>query len=233
MKKLKFMNCEGLSREHSIRVRSVTSRPQRRRSTLAPVTLTTSSYYDETDTTTPTFSKLETKSRSIPIRSKFNGRNAYKKINPTDATEQDPTTTYEPKTTSATEEDGGLQTTTLLASTSSSSAIPRRLRSRVRFVQSPTASSASEISSRPTVTMSGGDLLSELKQTTSDALKVINKKPKDSKAVKRSPFIGENFEAGGITFPDFDDFGGKSKCYAILTSYFSYSLSLCRLLDCL
>lgn len=33
-------------------------------------------------------------------------------------------------------------------------------------------------------------------------------RPKDSKAVKRSPYI-ENFEARGITFPDFDEFGGK------------------------
>ena len=47
------------------------------------------------------------------------------------------------------------------------------------------------------------------------AAAAAGEKVKDTKAVKRSPFLGNNF-LGSFAFPNFDDFGGKIPCSWIL-----------------
>jgi len=196
----------GETGDHILRKRSITSRPDpgegiRRQSvttTYEPVTLTSSS---ETKSLIPI--KIRMARTRVPVSSKFS-KDYYTTtdsiIDPTNPTNQP--TSDDAATTDST--------------TMDNSVLRKMMRTRVRFVDKALKSSdstakASNLRSQTvTTTMSGGSLLAELTTTTADALKAKHKKPKDSKAVKRSPFTAENFDSGGITFPDFDEFGGKN-----------------------
>lgn len=99
----------------------------------------------------------------------------------------------------------------------------RRLQSsRVRFIQttsstpalsSPSSTAPGTTASAASFSTSSTPLSSSSDSNTADTKHKANMtvKIKDSKAVKRSPYI-ENFESRGITFPDFDEFGGKHEC---------------------
>ncbi|CAG7830279.1 unnamed protein product [Allacma fusca] len=128
------------------------------------------------------------------------------------------TTTYEPSTTTiltptiptlvntdiTTGNDGTIVPTT--ASFAIGNRKPKR--KRVRFIMGQSTSNprlilAESSSDKPLVVMTGVKIDSELQVTNSD-----NIKPKDSKAVKRSPYVGSSF-VGSFNFPDFDEFGGN------------------------
>lgn len=123
------------------------------------------------------------------------------------------------KTTTTVRADGTTISPTLATPTTSTSATTshspsplgkRMLGQSVVFVDSQPRPTQSADHGK--IRVSKSSLLSGLSTPTSDLLKGESKNAKDSKikAVKRSPFLGENFDAGGITFPDFDEFGGKN-----------------------
>ncbi|XP_021954343.1 uncharacterized protein LOC110851026 isoform X2 [Folsomia candida] len=155
-----------------------------------------------TSTTAKIYKKNKSYSARVPINPKFGRKHLTNKMTSTTRASDDelatPTTISTTTSTTAMIDESNPSST---ASTTSSPLLKRILRPRVKFVESrPTVSGVEE-----NVVTTSED---SLRTTTSDILRGESTKPKDSKAVKRSPFIGDNFETGGIQFPDFDDFGG-------------------------